>query len=59
MSREEIMRVIRQLACSQGFYSRLLQGIEEASEDEREEFFCALEDKNIGDAIDLVMYFET
>ena len=62
MNREEIMAAIRMLANSQGFYSRLLRNIEDAKEndpDNYEELMCKLEAQNFKDAVDLILYLET
>ena len=58
MYREQILEAIRSLAKSQGFYSRLLECIEESSEEERNTFFTHLESCNFKDVVDLVIYLE-
>ena len=58
MNREEILEVLKSLASSQGFYGRLLASLNNASEDEREEFLCNLESQNFADSLDLIMYIE-
>lgn len=58
MNRDEIREVFESLACSQGFYGRLLRQIDEADEEARENFWKDLEDQNFKDAVDVVMYIE-
>ena len=61
MDREQIMQVIRRLAKSQGFYSRMLEFIiylQEDSVDSLEAFFTELEEQNFKDELDLILYFE-
>ena len=59
MDRDDIMRTIRMLARSQGFYGRLLRDIEEMNDDAREDFFTELEDQNFKDSVDMVLFFES
>ena len=62
MNREQIMEAIRQLAHSQGFYSRLYRDLCEMREEDPDRFDKAmtmLEEKNFKDAVDLVMYLES
>jgi len=42
MTESEAMKIIRSLACSQGFYGRLLQAIEETPKAERTAAFKKL-----------------
>lgn len=61
MDREQIMQVIRNLAKSQGFYSRLLQSIKElqlGQPEKVDEFFTKLEAQNFKDELDVMLYFE-
>lgn len=58
MKREEILNVFKMLACSQGFYGRLLHSLETADEDSRDEFLSELEEQNFSDPVSLVMYLE-
>ena len=61
MKRAEIMNTIRQLACSQGFYSRLYSRLADAEAnnfDAYDAFMGELEAQNFGDAVDLVLYLE-
>jgi hypothetical protein len=59
MNREQILETFRQLAQSQGFYGRLLTQIDNANEEDREEFLCNLEEQNFSDVVDLVLYLES
>ena len=62
MNREQIMQVIRMLAKSQGFYSRLLEGLMEMRDerpDELDNYLSLLESKNFQDELDIVLYFES
>ena len=59
MDRQEIRKVFEMLACSQGFYGRLLRSIDEADEETREEFWKDLEEQNFKDAVDVVLYLES
>lgn len=58
MNRSQIMSVITSLS-HQGLYGRILDGINELSENEREAFLEELEEQNFSDSVDLVMYFES
>ena len=58
MKRDEILQIIKELAKSQGFYSRLLQCIEESTDEDNEAFFSHLESLNLKDSVDLVIYLE-
>lgn len=56
------MEAIRQLAQSQGFYSRFYRDLCEMRDNEPERFDKAmemLEEKQFRDTVDLVMYLET
>lgn len=57
MTREEIISLVRTLASSQGFYTRLYQFLSEGSE-ESEDFLDMLEEKGFKDQVDLILYFE-
>lgn len=62
MDREQIFQVIRSLARSQGFYSRLLEQYSELRDNDPEEFdrcMMVLEAQNFQDALDVVLYFES
>jgi len=58
MKREEIISTLRSLARSQGFYGRILEAIADLDEDEREEYFTALEEQNFSGPTDLVLFIE-
>ena len=62
MNREQIMEAIRQLAHSQGSYSRFYRDLCEMRDNEPDRFDRAmtmLEEKNFKDTVDLVMYLES
>ncbi len=57
MNESEVLDVFRMLAQSQGFYGRLLKGLEELDDDElRADYFSHFEDCK--DALDVVMKVE-
>lgn len=61
MKMEDILNVIKMLACSQGFYGRLYRAIMELAEEDEEQYeeFCAeLEAQEFTDSVDVVLYFE-
>ena len=55
MKRAEILYLFRELACSQGFYGRLLRDIYENKE-WGEEFLTDLENQNFRDTLDVILY---
>ena len=57
MTKQEILELVRTLASSNGFYTRLYQFLSEGSEDS-EEYLSMLENKGFKDQIDLILYFE-
>ena len=57
MTKQEILELVRTLASSKGFYTRLYQFLSEESEDS-EEYLSMLENKGFKDQIDLILYFE-
>lgn len=62
MNREQIMETVKQLAQSQGSYSRFYRDLCEMRDNEPDRFDRAmtmLEEKNFKDAVDLIMYLET
>lgn len=59
MNKEQILAAIKDLAKSQGFYSRLLGSIEEADEETRNKFLRNLEAQKFRDVVDLVIYLES
>ena len=61
MSRTQIIETIKQLSLSQGFYGRLYRAIEDAKEnnpDDYESWMEELESQNFSSAVDLVIYLE-
>ena len=54
MNKEQILEAIRELAKSQGFYGRLLEGIRE-----HKEILDKLEQQNFKDSVDMVMWIES
>lgn len=62
MNRDEIMDAIKMLASSQGFYGRMYINLREMRDNDPDEFdrnMTILEEQNFGDAVDMVMFFET
>lgn len=62
MKREEILNIIKELAKSQGFYSRLYIDLLYAKDnhpEEYEEVMQELESKNFKDPVDLILYLES
>lgn len=53
MTREQVKAEIRQLANHQGFYGRLLETLNEASEEDQNAFYDQF--KDCKDEIDLIM----
>lgn len=58
MTRKEIMATLKGLACSQGFYGRIVQSIEEMDDEKRDALMTMLEKQNFKNPLDLVMFFE-
>ena len=58
MKYEEFLQVVKTLAKSQGFYSRVLRKIESLQGEELEDFREHIEEQNFKDAVDVVYYFE-
>lgn len=58
MNRLEIIKTIKELASSQGFYGRLLSYINELENEQKEELFEYLENENFKNPLDLVLFFE-
>ena len=57
----QVIEVIKELAKSQGFYSRLWQNIQKnilTDEEKYETFQQFCEQQNFKDAVDVVMFFE-
>lgn len=62
MDREQILQVILELAQSQGFWGRLydhLAKLKKYQPDSYEDYMTMLESKKFGDAVDVVLFFET
>lgn len=62
MNREQIMEAVKQLANSQGWYSRLYSDLCKMRETEPERFDIAmrlLEEQNFKDTVDLILYLES
>ena len=53
MKKERILAIIKGLACSQGFYGRVLEQIES-----NPQLLDELERQNFKDELDLIFYFE-
>lgn len=58
MNKEQILGLFRSLACSQGFYGRLLRDINE-NEEWGNEFLKHLEEQNFRTELDLILYIES
>lgn len=62
MSFDEILNVIKSLAGSQGFYSRLYKSILDLEENDPYSFSNlkkSMENENFKDPVDVVLYFES
>lgn len=57
MKKDEILKLVRSLASSQGFYTRLYQFLSDDSEDSNN-FMNHLESQNFKDPVDLILYLE-
>lgn len=57
MSFEEILKEIKILANSQGFYGRLYENIME-SEENQEQFKNIVEEQNFNDIVDFIIWIE-
>lgn len=58
MTFEKALEVVRELSSSQGFYGRLLQNMEDMTEDEKAELEQDLEYNKVKDRMDLIFLFE-
>lgn len=58
MDREQILGVFRNLACSQGFYGRLLRDIYE-DEEWGNNYLNHLEEQNFSTELDLILFIES
>lgn len=62
MDMNQIINEIRSLACSQGFYGRLLQSILYLKQNDKVRYDALakeLEAQKFGDTVDMVLYFES
>ena len=57
MDKQQIWDALHELAMSQGFYGRLIRDINESGR--KDEILQELEDKNFGDRLDLILFFES
>lgn len=58
MNGEKAIEVIRELSKSQGFYGRILQNIENFTEEQKEEFNNMIKNAEIENEIDLILFLE-
>lgn len=58
MNEKQILDTLETLACSQGFYGRLLDSINSLEYEDYRDLMNELEKQNFKDALDIVMYFE-
>lgn len=58
MDRTQIIDTIKDLACSQGFYGRLLEQLCELPEEDYNNVMEDLEAQHFNDTLDLVLYLE-
>ena len=58
MKMEDIIKLIRELAKSQGFYGRLLESILELDAENYEELAELWESENFADELDFILYIE-
>lgn len=57
MDREQILSAIRNLACSQGFYGRLLDFI--YNDENGQAYLDYLVEQNFGDVVSMVLFIES
>lgn len=57
MNKEQILNLFRSLACSQGFYGRLLRDIQTSGE-QGQAYLDHLVSKNFRTELDLILYIE-
>lgn len=57
MKKEDILKAIRSLAASKGFYGRLFMALT-SGEPDAIEYLQYLEEQNFKDTVDLVMFLE-
>lgn len=58
LKRKQIWELFKSLAQSQGFYGRLVRSISELSEEDREQFWQNMEEKNFKSDLDVILYVE-
>lgn len=58
MGREELLKLIKDLAKSQWLYGRLLQQIMELDEEAQNDFWDYLEEKKFKDGVEFILAFE-
>ena len=58
MKREQILKLFKSLAQSQGYYGRLLAELNDADEEVRENFWQHMENQNFKDELDVILYLE-
>ena len=58
MNRTQICDTIKDLACSQGFYGRLLNQLYELPEEDYNKVMEELEAQHFNDPLDLILYLE-
>lgn len=58
MTFKKALEVVRELSSSQGFYGRLLQSMEDMTEEEKAKLEQDLEHNKVKDTMDLIFYFE-
>jgi hypothetical protein len=58
LNKKQIKDTFESLAKSQGMYQRLLDGINELSEEDQKKFWDDLESRNFKDSVDVVLYME-
>lgn len=56
MNKNEVLKTIKDLASSQGFYGRLLRALEEADENARDEWLGQFSDCK--DSVDVILKIE-
>lgn len=59
MTEKEVLKTIKSLACSQGFYGRMYEGLASLKETSPEDYEAIMDEyKNAKDSLDLVMMIE-
>lgn len=58
MNRYQIQTALEDLAMSSGTYQRLLDRLEEMSEEDRDAYYDRLEELCFVDVVDLILYLE-